>query len=144
MNGWVVQQYIYWGLLAFIALWIIGTCLKDGLWSNALLAFNWLVATSGAVSLWQPVTKLTISIAKPAPNDQLLILAIAMGLYWILFLLFFVALRTATDGLSRVKVAFHPVIDKIGSFVFCGLLFVCIAAWSLPVVIVLEMGKPAT
>ncbi|HUY90684.1 MAG TPA: hypothetical protein VMV10_18260 [Pirellulales bacterium] len=143
MNGWTVLTYFYYIGLVFIALWILGTNVKEGLWGNALLAFNWLVAAFGTLAIWQPGLKVALSALKPAPDGQLLILAVAMGLYLVLFLVFFLGMRTATDGLSKVKVAFHPVADTIGSVVFCGLLFLGIAAASLPVIVVLQMGKPA-
>jgi len=144
MDGWTVLQYIYWIALAFIALWILGTNVKEGLWGNALLAFNWLVASFGAFALWQPGLKAALSALAPKPDDQLTILMVGLGLYWVLFLAFFIGLRAATDGLSKVKVAFHPVADTVGSLVFCALLFACIAGASLPVIVVLQMGKPAS
>lgn len=144
MDGWTTLSYIYYAGLAFIALWILGTNLKEGLWGNALLAFDWLIAAFGAFAIWQPGLKVALNALKPAPNDQLTILAIAMGSYLVLFLVFFLALRSATDALSKVKVSFHPIADKIGSGLFCVLLFLGIAAASLPVIVVLQLGKPAS
>lgn len=143
MDGWTVLRYIYLIGLAFIALWILGTCRNEGLWGNALMFFNWCVACAGALAVWQPALQLTLKALAPKPDDQLLIVAVAMGLFWILFLALFAGMRSATDALSRVKVAFHPVVDTIGSLAFCGLLFAGIGMASLPVLVVLLLGKPA-
>jgi len=142
MDGWTTLRYIYFAGLVFNALWIIGTNLKEGLWGNVLLFFNWCIACAGAFAVWLPTLKLTLNALRPKPDDQLLIVAVAMGLFWILFLALFAGMRSATDGLSRVKVAFHPVIDTIGSLAFCGLLFAGIGVASLPVLVVLALGKP--
>lgn len=144
MDGWTTLTYFYYAGLAFIALWILGTNLKEGLWGNALLAFDWLIAAFGAFSLWLPGMKVALAALKPAADDQMMILAIAMGSYLVLFLVFFLGLKSATDALSKVKVSFHPIADKIGSALFCALLFLGIAAASLPVIVVLQMGKPAS
>jgi hypothetical protein len=108
------------------------------------LAFNWLIASFGAFAIWQPGLKAALSALAPQPDDQLTIVAVALGLYWILFLALFIGMKAATDALSKVKVGFHPIADQIGSFVFCGLLFVCIAAASLPVIVALQLGQPAS
>ena len=142
MDGWTALRYIYFAGLVFNALWIIGTNLKEGLWGNVLLFFNWCIACFGALAVWRPALRLTLNALAPKPDDQLLIVAVAMGLFWILFLALFAGMRSATDGLSRVKVAFHPVIDTIGSLAFCGLLFAGIGVASLPVLVVLALGKP--
>src|SRR6185437_3838876 len=101
MNGWQVLHYIFYAGLVFVGLWIIGTNLKEGLWGNALLFGNWCLSTYIAWVLLLPSLKLVLGMLKADASSQMLILAVAMGLMWGLFLVPFIALRAATDALSK-------------------------------------------
>ena len=89
MDGWTVLRYIYLIGLAFIALWILGTCRNEGLWGNALM---FLTGTWPPRAPWRSGSRRcgsTLKALAPKPDDQLLIVAVAMGLFWILFLALF-------------------------------------------------------
>jgi hypothetical protein len=141
MNGWQVLHYIFYAGLVFVGLWIIGTNLKEGLWGNALLFCNWCIATYIAWIFFFPSLKVVLSMLKADASSQLLILAVAMALFWGLFLVPFIALRSATDALSKVKINFHPIADKAGAVAFALLLIGGFVITSWPVKLVLDMGE---
>lgn len=141
MNGWSTMLMIHKIGLVFIGFWILGTIRKEGLWSNLLLFFNWCIASYGTLLLWQPAVKGVLSLVKPAPDAQLLILGIGMAVIWVVFLIILGLLRTATDSLSQVKLAFHPVFDRIGTIIIMMLLVAGIRYSALPMQALLELGK---
>lgn len=141
MDGWKTMLAIHNLGLVFIGLWILGSVRKEGLWSNILLFFNWCVAFYATWCFWQPALKGVLSLVKPDPGSELLILALGMTVIWVIFLAFLAGLRAATDSLSKVKVAFHPLVDKIGTFIFMFMLIGSIRYSALPMQMLLELGK---
>lgn len=141
MDGWKTMLMIHRLGLVFIGLWILGSVRKEGLWSNILLLCNWCIAFYATWLTWQPALKGILTLAKPGPNDQLLVLGIGMAVIWVLFLVFLGVLRTATDKLSNVKVAFHPLVDRIGTFICMAILIASIRYSALPMQLLLELGK---
>lgn len=106
----------------FVWLWFIGSCTKEGMWNNAVTLIDAWMAAFLTFPLWLAGTYLAVDMLKPGPDDFYLVFAIVMGLGWILYLICFVIIHAITDRLSRTKVSFHPIVDKIGSIFF---------AWSL-------------
>lgn len=140
MDSWTVLGYGFWIGLGFITLWILGTTRSEGMWGNTLLFFDWCLAATGTWALWQPTLALILEQAEPAANDNFLILFIALAALFGLFVPQFLLFRMMTDALSHVKVAFHPVLDTIGSVVYCLLLSLGIALMSWPVKVLMDMG----
>ncbi len=143
MDGWSTMLMIHWVGLGFVSLWMLGTTRKEGVWGNALLFFNWFIAFFATWLFWEPALKGILSLAQPAPDGQLIVLGIGMVVIWVLFLVFLGVLRTATDALSKVKVAFHPLFDSIGAVVCIGLIIGGIYYSILPMKALLELGKAA-
>lgn len=141
MDGWNTMMIIHWVGLGFVSLWILGTTRSEGLWSNVLLLFNWCIAFYATLLFWQPALKGVLSLVKPEAGDQMMVLGFGMAVIWVLFLVFLGLLRSATDALSNVKVAFHPLLDRIGAVLAIGLLVGGIYYSILPMRALLELGK---
>lgn len=124
LSATTVLPIIHWIGVGFIFLWFLGSCMKDGMWNNGLRCFNAAVAAIAGL----PVAILAAGLIGGAmggssdPSDQYLSLATIIGANWIAFLVWAAILQTLTDRLSQVKVAFHPIVNSIGSFIFvCGI-----------------------
>lgn len=125
-----VLHIIFWVGIAFVFLWFLGSCVRDGMWNNAIRCFNAYVAllmSFPVAMLIGFLCGLIMGAASGAPNegDAYTLAAIGIGSAWVAFLICLAILQTLTDKLSQVKVAFHPVVNMIGSFIFvCGITFV--------------------
>jgi len=122
------------GFTAFLILLLLllGACLAfvgmQGMWSAGITFINALFAALLATSYWEPAARLLQGMG---PSFTYLIDILAI---WIVFCLFFLLLRLATDFISRVKVRFLPIADQIGGYFF-GLLtawvMICFVMFSL-------------
>ncbi len=114
-----VLVYAHLAFAAFIFIWMLASSFREGLWGNALVFFNWCLAATFAWKLWFPLLALIQSFAQTRSST----LAGFMALFslFIPFLAAYAGLRYCTDKLSRVRVAFHPVVDRVGGMAF-GLL----------------------
>ena len=127
VNAVNVLTIIYWVGIGFIFLWFLGSCLRDGMWNNALRCFNAYVA----LLLSFPVALLIgflcglvmgATSGAPGADDAYTVAAISIGSSWVAFLVCLAILQMLTDKQSQMKVAFHPVVNMIGSFIFiCGI-----------------------
>src|SRR5438105_2560513 len=109
MNGWVVLIVLHLIGCGFCTLWIFGSCWKEQLWGNAIAFFVWVQAFFVSVLVGGIADKVINSAMTPsAMNDYFTVVAMRMGLQWILFLVALAGLKMASDKLSQVKVAFHP------------------------------------
>jgi hypothetical protein len=111
--------------------------MKDGLWNNAIRCMNAYIAAFGAVLLGGLLFAIAlisgVSPSAPSAEDPYTMPSAIVGCLWIGFLVSLAVMQTITDRLSTVKVAFHPVTNAIGSFVFvCGITFL-LMCFSTPV-----------
>jgi uncharacterized membrane protein required for colicin V production len=110
------------GVLLTLALLVIfaacmGFLYPEGMWGNAIRLINMLMAMLLAVNFWEPLAAfLENSIGKSFTYfwDFLAL--------WLLFLVFFVIFRIATSYVSRVKVKFLGLADRIGSEFFAAVI----------------------
>ncbi|MHB8899024.1 MAG: CvpA family protein [Thermoguttaceae bacterium] len=105
-------------LLLLILFLATALCLlTEGMWSNAIRFINVVFAALLATNFWEPTAKLLEGAMKG-------------GSYWwdfvslwVLFALFVTLLQMATNRISRVKVRFLAIANKVG-----GIAFACMVA----------------
>jgi len=102
-------------LLIFAA--CVGFTFAEGLWSNAVRLINVVTAAILAMSFFEPVAKLL----DESVGDSYTYFWDFIAL-WGLFALFIVIFRVLTDTMSRVKVRFMTIVDRIGSVVLAVLM----------------------
>ncbi|HVX11191.1 MAG TPA: hypothetical protein VHC22_08430 [Pirellulales bacterium] len=137
MNATNVIGIIHWVGVAFVFLWFLGGCMKDGLWNNAIRCMNAYIAAFGTLLtgllLFSIAVAAGVSPEAPSPEDPYTMPAVLLGSFWLCFLISLAIIQTITDRLSTVKVAFHPVMNMIGSFFcVCGIAFL-LMCFSMPV-----------
>lgn len=116
-----VLPIVHWVGIGFVFLWFLGSCMKDGMWDNGLRCLSALVASMLSFPIALLVAGMAGGEATPAPDDYTPMF-VTIGANWISFLVCLGLVLTITDKLSQVKVAFHPVVNSVGSFVFiCGI-----------------------
>jgi hypothetical protein len=103
-------------LLFLIILASVGSLYRDGMWSNAIRLLCVVLAGLLATSMFEPVAD---GLEKAAPSYRYLVDFISL---WGLFVFWMVILRGATDVLSRVRVRFLGLADRIGSAAFAVLI----------------------
>jgi hypothetical protein len=101
-------------LLIFAA--CVGFTFGEGLWSNAVRLINVVTAAILAMSFFEPVAK----FLDESVGDSYTYFWDFIAL-WGLFAAFVVIFRVATDTMSRVKVRFMTIVDRIGSVVLAVL-----------------------
>ncbi|HVA48741.1 MAG TPA: hypothetical protein VNH11_20415 [Pirellulales bacterium] len=122
LNATKVLGIIHWIGMAFVFLWFLGSCMKDGMWNNGLRCISAFVASMLSFPLAVLAAGLFGGSSGASAPDDYLPLAIAIGANWIAFVVCLGVILTLTDGLSQVKVAFHPIVNSVGSFIFiCGI-----------------------
>ncbi len=124
-----IIHLVGWG---FIFLWIMATGFNQGMWNNALMFINWMLASFVAITVSLPVSFLIISSVKPSPGDTFTGFAIWAGLFWLVFLVTYLLVQMSTESLSKVKVTFHPVAETLGSLTFSLGVFLVLAGATLP------------
>jgi uncharacterized membrane protein required for colicin V production len=115
-------------LMVIVMLACIGWCYGDGMWSNAIRLFNTVTAALVATNYFEPVARWLEGMG---PSYTYLWDFIAI---WGVFALTTVVLRALTDTVSRVKVKFLRLADRIGSgvlSVWIGWVMVCFTMASL-------------
>lgn len=121
MSGPSIFLTIHWVGVGFIFLWFLGSSMKEGMWNNAITCFNAFVAAMIALPLGGALMGLALSMFKPDPTDPYTPLGILIVAEWLSYIVGFLVLTTFTEYLSKVRVAFHPVVNGIGSFILiCG------------------------
>ncbi|HUY36765.1 MAG TPA: hypothetical protein VMV69_28785 [Pirellulales bacterium] len=142
MNGWTVLWILHlvgWG---FCTLWILGTCWKEGMWGNALTWFNWWQAFFlSALVRGIAESVLTSAVEPKSTDDFFTVAAVATAIQWISFIAVFAGVKTWSDKLSRVKVAFHPILEGVGNLIFCLLLAGGLVFATLPMLGYIMLGK---
>lgn len=132
-----IIHFIGWG---FIFLWIMATGFKQGMWNNALMFINWVLASFIALPIALPIGGAIVAAVGPSPDDPYTPFAISYGLYWLVFLVAYLVLQTITESLSRVKVTFHPVVETLGSLLFSFGVFLVIASATLPMLVLVRFS----
>jgi len=118
-------------LLLFLLLAVIaGVFYREGLWSALVAAINVLFAAAVATAWYEWLAE-RISEAVPEAGYLADVLAI-----WGLFALLFAGARELTGRVSRTRVRFSPLVDRIGGplvGLVVGWIFVCFTATTLHV-----------
>jgi hypothetical protein len=121
--SWLLSLLMY---VMFLA--CVGFCLAEGMWSNALRLINVVTAALLAMTFFEPLAKWldTQSSSYTYWWDFLAL--------WGIFSLSLALLRAVTDQVSRVKVKFLAIVDRIGSVVLSiaiGWVMVCFIMMTL-------------
>jgi hypothetical protein len=130
VNAVRVISIIHWVGVGFVFLWFLGSCVRDGMWNNAIRCFNAFVAATISFPIAitiRAVLEMIVGIKAGSTdaNDVYMQAAIAIGGGWVAFIICLAVLQTLTDKLSQVKVPFHPIVNTVGSVIFiCGITFV--------------------
>ncbi|MEN6458388.1 MAG: CvpA family protein [Thermoguttaceae bacterium] len=96
-------------LMIVIFLACVGMCYPDGLWSNALRLINVMTSALLAMNFFEPLASWMEIQAK---SYTYLWDFISL---WAIFAVSMLVLRILTDQLSRVKVKFLKIADRVGS-----------------------------
>jgi len=96
-----------------------GFAFTEGLWSNAIRLINVVTAALLAMNFFEPVAQLL----DEQVNDSYTYFWDFLAL-WGLFVVFMLIFRLLTNSISRVKVRFMGIVDRIG-----GVAFAVLAAW---------------
>ncbi|MCS7304825.1 MAG: CvpA family protein [Thermoguttaceae bacterium] len=114
-------------MLAIIAA-CVGTLYPEGLWSNAVRLVNVIFAGLLATNFWEPVARWAEQM-EPTFTFFWDFLCL-----WGLFCVFLVIFRVLTDFISRVKLRFRKIVDRIGSgflSLWIGYVMVCFTMFTL-------------
>lgn len=110
-------------LVLFVIFFACVACLyTEGMWGNAIRLINVVTSALLATSLWEPAARWL-----DGWNDSFTYLWDFLTL-WGLFVIFMIVFRLATDFLSKVKVRFLTLADRIGGAilsVWIGWVMVC-------------------
>jgi hypothetical protein len=116
-------------LLMFVLLFaIVAACFGEGMWSNAVRLVNVVTAALLATNFYEPIARWLDGWDK---SYTFLWDFLAL---WGLFSIFLLIFRELTDRISRVKVRFLKVADRIGSVAFSflvGWVVVCFTLMTL-------------
>jgi uncharacterized membrane protein required for colicin V production len=119
---------IFPALLFVIFIACVAVLYTEGMWGNAILLFNIVMAALLAVNYWEPLAT-WLDDWQPSYTYVWDFLSL-----WAVFALSMIILRAATDSLSRVKVRFLKIADRIGSVFFAawiGWVLVCFTTMTL-------------
>jgi hypothetical protein len=114
--------------LLFIFFGCVAALYIEGTWSNAVRLVNVVTAGLLAFNFFEPLAGW---LSGMAPSFTYFWDFLSL---WLLFAAFMIVFRVATDLLSRVKVRFLKIADRIGSGVFAvavGWVMVCFTAATL-------------
>lgn len=116
-------------LLLFVIFFACVACLyTEGIWGNAIRLINVVTAALLATNFWEPVAT-WLDYKQPSYTYVWDFLVL-----WGLFGIFMIVFRVGTDLLSRVKVRFLKIVDRIGSAVLAcwiGWVMVCFTTMTL-------------
>jgi len=119
-------------IVLVVFLLVMGSCLAfvgmQGTWGAALTFVNTLLAAILATNYWEPMADWMQTMM---PTFTYLIDFLAI---WLVFCLFMLPLRVATDFISRVKLRFIKPVDMAGGYFFgflTGWLMICFIMFSL-------------
>jgi hypothetical protein len=107
---------------------VVATCFAEGMWSNAVRLVNVVTAALLATNFFEPLAKW---LDGKQPSYTYVCDFVSL---WGLFAVFLLVSRELTDRISRVKVRFLKLADRIGSVVFAllvGWVMVCFTMMTL-------------
>ena len=113
-------------LLIFVS--VFASLMNQGLWSNTITLVNVITSALVATNYFEPVARY---LERQEPSFTYVWDLLAL---WVLFGLTMVALRAATDYVSKVKVRFFMPVDRAGGIlmaVWVGWIAVCFATMTL-------------
>ncbi len=122
------MEYILPAAFALVLLVVIATLGNEGMWSNAIVLFNVVTAALLATNFWEPMVDWW---RQSAPGGVYVFDFLAL---WGLFAISYMGMRTITDAVSRVRVRFPQIVDKVGSYFFAawtGWVMICFLAMTL-------------
>jgi len=122
------MEMILPGVFALILIVALATLGNEGMWSNAIVLFNVVTAALLATNFWEPVVAWVMT---KQPGGVYVWDYLAL---WGLFAGSYMALRTVTDTVSRVRVRFPKPVDVAGSWFFAawvGWVMICFTAMTM-------------
>ena len=122
------MTYLLGLLLLLIMLASLAFLFNDGIWGNALRLINVLVAALLAMNYFEPLADW---LEKELPSFDFLWDFLSL---WALFCLLMIVFRALTDRISRVKVRFLGLADRIGSGIlsaWIGWVLICFTLTTL-------------
>jgi len=124
------MTFLVSAVLILIMVGVIAMLMKDGLWSNALMLINMMLAGLVASNYYEPLAKL---LTKQERRGFYLWDVVVL---WLLFGVTLLIFRAITDNLSKINVRFPILVEGIGSpllAVAVGWYALCFVAMSLHV-----------
>ncbi len=115
-------------LMLLIMFAVVATSYNEGMWSNAIKLINVVTAALLATNYFEPLAR-WLDGWQPTYTYLWDFLSL-----WLLFSLFMLIFRLLTDTLSRVKVRFLKIADRIGSgilSVWIGWVMICFTLMTL-------------
>jgi uncharacterized membrane protein required for colicin V production len=115
-------------LLLVVLFAVVATCFAEGMWSNAVRLVNVVTAGLLAVSFFEPLAN---ALDSWQPSYSYLWDFLSL---WVVFAVSLLIMRETTDRLSRVRVRFLKIADRIGGVVFSvwvGYVMVCFTLMTL-------------
>ena len=122
-----------WLTLLFLLIFMgcLAALYTEGMWGNAIRLINVVTAALLATNYWEPAVRWLEGFSQNLATFTYLLDFLTL---WGLFVVFMIIFRLITDRLSRVKVRFLKIADRIGSVAFAiwiGWVMVCFTAMSL-------------
>ena len=108
------SDYISIVLWGGVALWVLGSNFKDGLWSNALMLFSVFFAAAIGPHVAGLIAPLLSSHIEGTSFEKVAMAAVN----WIPFLIVLAITRVLTDRLSKVQVRFPKQMEFAGGMLF--------------------------
>ncbi|HWB08096.1 MAG TPA: hypothetical protein VG826_02540 [Pirellulales bacterium] len=136
MSGPKVLLLIHIIGCTFIWLWFVGSCSREGLWNNAITFLDSIIASFVTIPIWIAGSFIAAENIQ-GPDSFYLLLGIVMAIGWVCYLVSFAIIHAITDRVSKTKVSFHPLADKIGSALFAMSLSGVLLIFSYPILAVI-------
>jgi len=122
-------------LMLVILFACVAMCYAEGMWSNAVRLINTVTAALLATSLYEPLARWLEGMM---PSYTYLWDFISL---WVLFGAFNIVFRELTSALSKVKVRFLKIADRIGSGVFAFLVGCVLVSFTMMTLHAAPLGK---
>jgi uncharacterized membrane protein required for colicin V production len=122
------MEIIFPVIILVMMMLVVALLLPYGLWGNAVNLINVVTAALLATNFWEPASNW---ITSKMPSMMFLT---DIFVLWILFGAFLFGMRTATDLLSKIKLKFPPLVERVGNVFFAvwvGWVLVCFLSMSL-------------
>jgi len=116
-------------LVLFVA--VVASLYTEGMWGNAIMLINVLIAGVLATSYFEPLANRLESMSDSLATYTYLLDFLCL---WVIFAVSLIVLRLLTDKLCRVKVRFLKLADQIGSVIFAcmvAMAMVCFTTFTL-------------